>query len=99
VASKLTKADSQKQTRTALDGKAARCAGALKEAQQLVAARSYGPLLKQTLARTYDLFDEIDEILLGLHPAQDHEAFVRVAGLHRQFEEIQSLIPRTERAK
>ena len=59
--------------------------------------RSYGPLLKQTLARTYDLFDEIDEVLVGLHPDKDHEVFVKVAGLHRQFEEIQSLIPRAER--
>jgi len=45
----------------------------------------------------YDLFDEIDEILLRLHPTNDHDAFATVAALHRQFEEVQSLIPRIHR--
>jgi hypothetical protein len=95
----LTKrADSERKPRVALDGKAERCANSLREARRLVLMRSYGVLLNQLVARTYDLFDEIDEILLALHPTNDHDAFVRVAALHRQFEEIQSLIPRIRRS-
>jgi hypothetical protein len=94
----LTKfADSEGRSRLALDGKAERCANSLREARRLIAMRSYGALLNQLLARTFDLFDEIDELLLGLHPTNDHEAFARIAALHRQFEEIQSLIPRIHR--
>jgi hypothetical protein len=39
----------------------------------------------------------MDVILVGLHPGRDHEAFVRVAALHRNLEEIQSLVPRKYR--
>ena len=81
--------------RVALDGKVERCAGALREARRLVALRQYGGQLRKVVARTYDLFDEMDEILVGLRPARDHEAFASVAMLHREFEAIQSLIPPT----
>ena len=94
----LTKAtDAQLRTHAALDTAAGLCASALREARRLVTTLSYGAVLEQTIARAYDLFDEIDELLLRLHPARDHEAFVRVARLHRQFEEIQSLIPSARR--
>lgn len=90
-------ADSQRRSRAAFDGKAERCASLLNHARRLLVLRSYGPLFNQILARTYDLFDDLDEILVGLDPAQDHEAFARVAELHRQFEDIQSVIPRSRR--
>jgi hypothetical protein len=57
----------------------------------------YGPLLSRLLTRACELLDEIDEVLLGLHPGRDHEVFARVAALHRELEEIQSVIPRDER--
>ena len=73
------------------------CAGVLKEARRLVAARVYGPLLHHLVARAYEILAEIDEVLIGLHPDRDHEAFSRVASLHRQLEEIQALVPREHR--
>jgi hypothetical protein len=91
-------ADSDRRLRIALDGKAERCGSFLREARRLIALRSYGSPLRQLIARAYDLFDEIDEILLGLDLANDHDAFARVAALHRNFDEIQSLIPRIHRS-
>jgi hypothetical protein len=37
--------------------------------------------------------------LFGLHPDRDHEAFARVAALHRELAEIQSLVPRNDRSR
>ena len=73
------------------------CAAALVEARRQIADKRFGPVLGRLLARVSDLLDEMDEILVGLHPARDHESFVRVAELHRNLEEIQSLVPRNYR--
>jgi hypothetical protein len=69
------------------------CTHVLNEARRQVAARRFGPLLGQLLARACDLLDEMDEVMLGLDPRRDHDAFRRVATLHRDLEEIQSLVP------
>ena len=92
----LTKSTHSPQTlSTAFERRAKQCADALTEARRLIAIRSYGAPLNQVIGRTYDLFDEIDDILVRLQAANDREAFARVTALHRQFEAIQSLIPRT----
>ena len=98
MGSSLTKSAALKPgARAVLDVKVEQSLSALKEARRLVGLRSYGPNLKQIVARTYDLFEEIDELLLALNPTKEHDAFAIVAALHRRFEEIQSLIPRAER--
>jgi transcriptional regulator NrdR family protein len=71
----------------------------LTEARRLIAVRVYGAILSRLFTRACELLDEIDEILLGLQPDSDHEAFVRVAALHREFAEIQSLVPRNDRSR
>jgi hypothetical protein len=80
-----------------LERKVELCSGALTEARRLAAARMFGPTLSQLLARACDLLDDMDEVLIGLHPGRDHEAFVRATALHRRLEEIQSLMPREYR--
>ena len=70
------------------------CAGALVEARRLVGAAIFGAGLGRVLARACDLLDQMDEVLIGLHPGRDCETFARVATLHRELEEIQSLVPR-----
>jgi hypothetical protein len=82
---------------SALEHNAELCAGALREARKLVGAAIFDPALSRWLARATDILDQIDEILIGLVPERDREPFVRVAGLHRELEEIQSLVPRSWR--
>jgi hypothetical protein len=65
----------------------------LAEARRHIAARRFGPLLSQLLARACDLLDEMDEVLVRLDPVREHDAFVRLAALHRDLEAIQSLVP------
>jgi hypothetical protein len=79
--------------------KTARCADLLNEARWRVVVHSYGSVLDQIIDRTYDAFAEIDEILITLSPLHDHNAFASVAALHREFLDIQSLIPRARRRK
>jgi hypothetical protein len=83
-------------TRAELWRKADLCAGALTEARSHATAGRFGTTCSHMLDRVADLFDEMDEILIGLNPRRDHESFVRVAELHRELEEIQSLTPRAE---
>src|SRR5947199_1022113 len=70
------------------------CAGALVEARRLVSTAIFGAGFGRVLARACDLLDQMDEVLIGLHPGRDCETFSRVAALHRELEEIQSLVPR-----
>lgn len=76
-----------------LQRKADLCASVLTEARRQISAANFGAILSQLLARAGDLQDEIDEILVSLDPRDDHEAFARVAALHRNLEEIQSRLP------
>jgi hypothetical protein len=69
------------------------CMSALTEARRQIVARRFGPLLSQLLARVCELLDEMDEVLISLDPVREHEAFVRLAALHRELEEVQSLVP------
>ena len=69
------------------------CTPVLTEARRQVAARRFEPLLGQLLARACELLDEMDEVMLRLDPRRDHDAFRRVASLHRDLQEIQSLVP------
>ena len=69
------------------------CRGALAEAGRWVTTGMFGPLLRRLLARACDLLDDIDEGLIVLDPASDHDAFARAAALHRELESVQSRIP------
>jgi hypothetical protein len=79
--------------RDELTCKAELCTGVLTEARRQIAAHRFGPLLSQLLARVFDLLDQMDEALIRLDPVREHEAFVRSAALHRDLEEVQSLVP------
>lgn len=73
------------------------CLGALAEARRQIAAQRLGPVLSQLLARARELQDEMDEVLLGLDPAEDPDAFARAAALHRTLQEVETLLPREYR--
>jgi len=90
--------DAQRVWRSELERQAVQCAIVLKEARRLVAASSFGPMLGRSLGRACDLLDQVDKVLIALQPRRDYEAFVRVAALHRELEEIQSLVPRARRS-
>ena len=83
----------QRDPRAELTCKAELCVSVLTEARRQIAARRFGPLLSQLLARVCELLDEMDEVLIRLDPVREHEAFVRLAALHRDLEEVQSLVP------
>jgi len=70
----------------------------LSEAKRLVIAGRFVPLLSQLLQRAVDILDELDELLIGLDPGTDHEAFAHAAELHRNLELIQSKLPRRARS-
>ena len=89
--------DARRVWRAELERQADQCAIVLKEARRLVAASTFGPLLGRALGRACDLLDQVDDVLIGLQPCRDCDAFVRVAALHRELEEIQSLVPRGRR--
>src|SRR6476619_4076709 len=72
--------------------KAQLCSSALAQAGRLVHNGAFGSLGSQLFSRACDMLDEIDEILVGLHIGRDREAFAHAAALHRELEEIQSLI-------
>lgn len=78
--------ESREQFSTAFDIKAEFCATLLKEGRRLAAMRSRDPLLNQILARAHELIDELDELLVGLHPARDREDVADA--LHREFDAI-----------
>jgi hypothetical protein len=73
--------------------KAELCMSVLTEARRRIVARRFGTLLGQLLARVCELLDEMDEVLIRLDPVREHEVFVRQAALHRDLEEVQSLVP------
>ena len=74
------------------------CASVLREARQLVVTGRFGPALGQLVSRADDLLDQLDEVLVSLHPKHHPEAFARVAALHRELESIQTQVPPNERA-
>jgi hypothetical protein len=74
------------------------CSGELTEAQALAAQGAFGPRLRELLIRACEVLDEIDEVLVALHPVGDSAAFGRVAALHRRLEAIQSIVPTAERS-
>ena len=75
------------------------CLSALAEARRQIAAQRLGPVLSQLLARACELQDEMDEMLLGLDPTEDSDAFARAAALHRTLQEVESLLPREFRRR
>ncbi len=73
------------------------CARAAAEARRLVTRELFGPTLAQLLGRVSDILDEIDDVLMGLDPDHDGDAFARAAALHRELEAIQARVPREHR--
>lgn len=69
------------------------CAGALAESRRLVVRENFGAPLGQLLARATDVLDRIDEVLVGLDPQRDSQAFARAAALHRELEAVQARVP------
>ncbi len=69
------------------------CAGVLAESRRLVVHEIFGATLAQLLARASNILDRIDEVLVGLDPERDSQAFARAAALHRDLEAVQARIP------
>ncbi len=72
--------------------KARACARILAEARRLARSGQPGPPLDQSLLRAVELLDDIDEVLVVLHPARNNEEFAMAAALHRDLEQIQAVI-------
>jgi hypothetical protein len=69
------------------------CAKVLADAHRLVRISRFGPSLNQLLFRACELLDDMDEVLVALHPARNRAEFASAAALHRKLEQIQAAIP------
>jgi len=86
-------------TEVAVARKAHACDRILAEARRLVRTRQLGPPLDQSLLRACELLDDIDDMLVALHPALNDEEFAMAAALHRDLEQIQALIAARHRVR
>ena len=68
------------------------CARILAEARRLARTRQLGPPHDESLLRAGELLDDIDDMLIVLHPARNDEEFAMAAALHRDLEQIQAVI-------
>ena len=69
------------------------CAKALADAHRLVRVNRFGSSLGQLLFRASELLDDMDEVLVGLHPERNGAEFASAAALHRKLEQIRAAIP------
>jgi hypothetical protein len=72
--------------------KAELCAQILAEARRLVRIGQFGSPLNQLVLRACELLDDMDEVLVALHPVQSGGDFTTAAALHRELEQIQAAI-------
>jgi hypothetical protein len=79
-------------TQSAFGRKAHICAEVLNEARRLYAAGRLDGSLSQLVARSCELLDDLDEILVTLRPSQDNHEFASAAGLHRELEFLQKAL-------
>ena len=68
------------------------CAEVLNEARRLYAAGRLDGSLSQLVARSCELLDDLDEILVTLRPSQDKREFAAAAALHRELEFLQEAL-------
>ncbi len=79
--------------------KADLCASILAEARRLVRIGQFEAPLNQLVFRACELLEDVDEVLVALHPIRDGGAFAVAAGLHRELEQIQAAIPAASRGR
>jgi hypothetical protein len=79
--------------------KAEICAKVLAEARRLVRIGQHGPTLNQLVFRACELLDDMDEVLVALHPVRNGGEFAIAAALHRELEQIQATIPAPYRGR
>ena len=77
--------------------KADMCDTLLTEARRLVRIGQFEAPLNQLVFRACELLDDMDEVLLALHPVRNSGDFAVAAALHRQLEHIQAAIPAARR--
>lgn len=75
------------------------CARILAEAHRLVRMGQLGAPLNQLVFRACELLDDLDEVLVALHPARNRVDFAAAAALHRELEQIQAAIPDQNRGR
>jgi len=69
------------------------CAQVLKEARRLSALSIYNADFGRLLSRATELLDEIDELLVTVHPEWYPREFAMAADLHRTLEQLEAAIP------
>jgi hypothetical protein len=69
------------------------CAKIFDEAKRLVRIGEFGEPLDHLVFRACELLDDVDEVLVALHPVRNASEFATAAALHRELEQIQAAIP------
>lgn len=72
--------------------KSALCAKVLDEARKLALIGALGAPLNQLVQRAGELLDDVDEMLVALHPAGSKRPLATTAALHREFEDVQAMM-------
>jgi len=86
-------------TEAAVARKGHACDRILADARRLVRTGQLGQPLDQSLLRACELLDDIDDMLVVLHPSLNDEEFATAAALHRDLERIQELIAARHRVR
>lgn len=71
--------------------KASMCRVAIHEARRLALIGAIASPLQRLVATAEELLDDLDDLLLALHPVRDAGEFARAASLHRAMDELAEL--------
>lgn len=86
-----TIAESRNLRRERFSVKASTCRVAFHEARRLALIGAFASPLRKLVATAEELLDDLDDLLLALHPVRDAGEFARAASLHRAMDELAEL--------
>ncbi len=69
---------------------ASKSANLLVDAERLLQAGVFGGRLNQLVFQTCEVLDDMDAILMSLHPVRNAGEFAKAAALHRRLERLQA---------
>jgi hypothetical protein len=86
-----TIAESHNRRREQFAIKASMCRVAIHEARRLALIGAFASPLRRLVATAEELLDDLDDLLLALHPIRDAGEFARAGSLHRAMDELTEL--------